>query len=109
MAHSEGRGGVRHIKSTSGLGRYAPYMAQEHPVSHITAQVRRGEDIGRALGNFRRLTGVTQAEFGERVGITRSRVAQIEAGLSTPLLETELKMLRMLGATVTITWSPAET
>lgn len=81
-------------------------MEQLEPVGQITAQVRRGEDIGRALGTFRRLTGATQAELGARAGITRSRVAQIEAGLSTPLVETELKLLRLLGATVTITWNP---
>ncbi len=97
---------MRYIRRTAPFRHYAPHMEQSHSVGEIRAQVRRGEDIGRALGNFRRLTGATQADVAARAGITRSRVAQIEAGLTTPLVETELKLLRLLGATVTITWHP---
>jgi transcriptional regulator with XRE-family HTH domain len=70
----------------------------------LRAQVRSGRDIGRAIGNIRRQRGETQAELAERLGLTRSRVAQIESGRTSPIIEHELRALRAMGASVTITW-----
>ncbi len=65
--------------------------------------VRSGEDFGRAIGDLRRAKGMTQAQLAESGGLTRSWLARLEAGHSTPVLDHLLRLLRRLGATITIT------
>lgn len=65
-------------------------------------EVRSGADIGRALAELRADAGLTQREMGELVGLTDQYVSKIESGRTVSLLEHELRMLRRLGARVTI-------
>ena len=67
--------------------------------------VRSGDDLGRAIADIRRSRGLTQAELAATAGIERPYLAKIETGRSVRLLEHVLRILRRLGATVTITVS----
>ena len=40
---------------------------------------------------------MTQAELGERIGVTRQTIAAIEAGKYSPTLETAFKMAEVFG------------
>ena len=69
-----------------------------------TLTIRSGEDLVTAVGELRRCSGMTQAELAEQAGLTREYIAKIEAGRSVTLLEHTLRLLRRLGATVTVTF-----
>lgn len=69
-----------------------------------TWSVRRGEDLGRAIAEVRRQRGLTQQDLAVSNGMSRSYVAKIEAGRSVSLLDHVLRLLRRLGATVTVTF-----
>jgi transcriptional regulator with XRE-family HTH domain len=68
-----------------------------------TWSVRSGEDLGRAIAELRRERGMTQAELAANGGLSRAWLAKLEAGRSTTVLDHFLRLLRRLGATVTIT------
>ena len=65
--------------------------------------VRSGTDFGRTIADIRRRRDLTQAELSARAGIGRSPLAKIEAGKTTLFVDHLLRLLRRLGATVTIT------
>jgi DNA-binding XRE family transcriptional regulator len=65
--------------------------------------VRSGEDLGRAIADIRKAQDLTQAALGARTGLSRDSVAQLERGRQGRSIELLLRMLRRLGATVTIT------
>lgn len=65
--------------------------------------VRSPEDLGRAVAGIRQAHGLTQAELGEQAGMSRDTVAQLERGRQGRSIELLLRLLRRLGATVTIT------
>lgn len=66
--------------------------------------VRSPEDIGRSIADIRHQRVLTQAELAEEAGISRHWLAKLEAGRSTPVLDHLLRLLRRLGATITITF-----
>lgn len=66
--------------------------------------VRSTSDIGRAIGEIRRSKHLTQADLATQVGISRESLAQLEAGRSGRVLDHLLRILRRLGATVTISF-----
>jgi HTH-type transcriptional regulator/antitoxin HipB len=66
--------------------------------------VRSPEDIGRTIADIRHRRALTQAELAEEAGISRHWLAKLEAGRSTPVLDHLLRLLRRLGATITITF-----
>lgn len=72
--------------------------------------VRSSADIGRAIAGIRASSGLTQQDVAETIGLSRDYVSHIEGGRSVRLLEHMLRILRRLGATVTITFEapPAE-
>lgn len=72
-----------------------------------TWTVRSSADLGRAVASARAARGLTQADLAEGAGINRSYLAALEQGASTLFLERALRVLRRLGATVTVTL-PAE-
>jgi transcriptional regulator with XRE-family HTH domain len=80
----------------------------EADVARRTWTVHSGEDLGRALADIRQRRGLTQAELAERSGLSRSYLAKIEAGRSVSLLEHVLRVLRRLGATVTVPFEDAD-
>lgn len=69
-----------------------------------TWSVRSAEDLGRALAEIRHARGLTQAQLATEGGLSRASLAQLEVGRSTPVLDHFLRLLRRLGATVTITF-----
>lgn len=65
-------------------------------------EVRSGADVGRAIAALRSRAGMTQQELGELAGLDAAYVSKIESGRTVTLLEHELRILRRLGARVTI-------
>lgn len=65
--------------------------------------VRSGEDLGRAIADIRKAQNLTQAALAATSGMSRDSVAQLERGRQGRSIELLLRMLRRLGATVTIT------
>jgi HTH-type transcriptional regulator/antitoxin HipB len=66
--------------------------------------VRSGDDLGRAVAEIRRGRGLTQSELAGEAGLSRAWLAKLERGRSTAVLDHLLRLLRRLGATVTITF-----
>ena len=69
-----------------------------------TWTVSSGEDFGRAVAEIRRVRGLTQAELSTQAGLKRPWLAKLEVGRSTAVLDHLLRLLRRLGAKVTITY-----
>jgi transcriptional regulator with XRE-family HTH domain len=65
--------------------------------------VRSAADIGRAIGEIRRSHNLTQAELASQIGMSRDSLAQLESGRSGRALEHVVRILRRMGAQVTIT------
>ena len=70
----------------------------------MTWQVRSGADLGRSIADLRGRQGLTQSELAVQTGLSRDYLAKIEGGRTVSLLEHSLRILRRMGATVTITW-----
>lgn len=70
----------------------------------MRSEIRSGPDIGRAIRTIRTSLGLTRLEAAELTGIDPSYLAKIEQGRSVSLLENELRILRRLGARITITF-----
>ena len=66
--------------------------------------VRSGGDLGRAIAEIRTSRGLTQEQLAERAAVSRSYLAKFETGRTSPLLDHLLRLLRRLGATVTVTF-----
>lgn len=69
-----------------------------------TFEIRSGKDIGSAISDMRQRRGRSQADVAEDAGLTREYLAQIERGRTSSLLEHELRVLRRMGARVTVTF-----
>jgi HTH-type transcriptional regulator / antitoxin HipB len=69
-----------------------------------THHVRSPEDLGDVIADRRAVRQLSQAELAEQVGISRSYLAKIERGRTTSVVEHTFRLLRRLGATVTITF-----
>lgn len=65
--------------------------------------VRTGADLGAALAEARRARSLTQQQLAESVNLDRTYLAKIEAGTSVQMLDRTLRLLRRLGAEVTVT------
>jgi transcriptional regulator with XRE-family HTH domain len=65
--------------------------------------VRSPEDFGRVIAEIRRERGMTQEELAATGGLTRAWLAQLETGRTARSLEHILRLLRRLGASVTVT------
>jgi len=73
-----------------------------------TWDVRSGEDLGRAIAGARAAAGLTQAEVAASVNLDRTYLARLEAGLTVKALERSLRILRRLGAHITVQFGPGE-
>ncbi len=69
--------------------------------------VRGGDDIGRAVAEIRRDRHLTQQQLAEQAGLSRDWLAKLETGRSAVVLDHLLRLLRRLGASVTITFEDA--
>lgn len=65
--------------------------------------VRSPADLGRAIAGARSARRLTQQELAEEAAVDRSYLARLEAGATKLALERTLRLLRRLGATVTVT------
>ena len=59
-------------------------------------------DLGRAVAGVRRARGLTQEQLAEKGGFDRSYLARLESGATTLMLERALRVLRRMGARVTV-------
>jgi transcriptional regulator with XRE-family HTH domain len=66
--------------------------------------VRSGEDLGRAVAEIRVARALSQRALAEEAGLSRTWLAKLETGRSAVVLDHLLRLLRRLGATVTITF-----
>lgn len=69
-----------------------------------TWTVSSGGDLGRAVSEIRHRRGLTQAQLSSDAGMARPWLSKLETGRSTPVLDQQLRLLRRLGAKVTITF-----
>lgn len=65
--------------------------------------IRSAKDFGRAIAAIRVERGLTQAELAAQTGVSRHYLAQLERGVTALMLERLLRLLRRLGAEVTVT------
>lgn len=65
--------------------------------------VRSSGDLGRAIADLRLERGLTQSALAESVQLDRTYLARLEAGASVLLLDRALRLVRRLGAEVTVT------
>jgi transcriptional regulator with XRE-family HTH domain len=65
--------------------------------------VRTPEDLGRAIAEIRKSQNLTQAQLAEQGAMSRDSLAQLERGRQGRSIELLLRLLRRLGATVTVT------
>jgi transcriptional regulator with XRE-family HTH domain len=70
--------------------------------------VRAPGDLGRAIAGVRAERGLTQAQLAEAAGVDRTYLARLEAGASALVLERALRLLRRMGATVTVVLDGAD-
>lgn len=75
----------------------------EVAVAQRTWEIRSGADFGRTIADIRSERGLTQSDLADLAVVDRSYLAKIETGRTVSLLEHILRLLRRLGATITIT------
>jgi transcriptional regulator with XRE-family HTH domain len=64
--------------------------------------IRSGADFGRAVAAVRASRGLTQEGTAELVGVPRTYLARLETGMTVVLIDRILRILRRLGAEVTV-------
>ncbi len=65
--------------------------------------IRSAADLGRAIAGVRDKRGLTQQQLAEETGVERSYLARLEAGATTLAIERALRLLRRMGADITVT------
>jgi len=69
-----------------------------------TIEVRSGEDFGRAIAELRRRRRLTQDAAADKSGISKAYLSKIETGRTSALLNHVVRVLRRLGATITVSF-----
>ncbi len=69
--------------------------------------IRSGDDLGLAVAEARAARRLSQQELADEVGIERTYLARLENGLTVLMLDRAVRILRFLGATITVTLPPA--
>lgn len=73
-----------------------PYADQLPQAGAMTNQVTKTEQLTNRIRLLRFMQGeMTQAELGEKIGVTRQTIAAIEAGKYSPTLEAAFKIARV--------------
>lgn len=67
-------------------------------------EIRSAKDLGRVVRTLRLRAGMTQDDMADMAGISRDYVAKIESGRSSRILEHELRILRRMGARVSVSF-----
>ena len=68
-----------------------------------TWSIRSAEDVGRTIADLRAQRGLTQEQLARQSGVSRNYLARIETGVTVAMLDRVLRILRRLGADVTVT------
>ena len=71
--------------------------------SRQTWTIRSADDFGRTIADLRVQRGLTQDELARQSGVSRNYLARLETGLTVAMLARVLRLLRRLGAEVTVT------
>ncbi len=71
-------------------------------MAKTTAVIRVGEDFGRTIAERRRGVNMSQSELADLAGLSTAYLSKIESGRTSSILEHELRILRRLGATITV-------
>ena len=66
-------------------------------------EVRRPEDLGTAIAEFRVLRGLTQAELAEAAGLNRTYLSNLEGGEMPEYVRRYFVLLDQLGLELTVT------
>ncbi|MEI7887887.1 MAG: helix-turn-helix transcriptional regulator [Actinomycetes bacterium] len=70
--------------------------------------IRTGGDLGASVAEIRQLSGHTQAQLADEAAISRDYLAKLESGRSTKVLEHLLRLLRRMGATITVSFEESD-
>jgi transcriptional regulator with XRE-family HTH domain len=70
-----------------------------------TWRVRSSHDLGLAIKELRHSRKLEQREVADALGMDRSYLSRLEGGRRSILLDRILRVLRYLGAEVTLSWS----
>lgn len=73
--------------------------------SRRTWKIHSGADFGRTIADLRAERKLTQAELARQGGVSRNYLAELETGLTVAMVERVLRLLRRLGAEVTVSVS----
>lgn len=65
--------------------------------------IRSGRDFGRTIADLRVERGLTQTQLARQSGVTRHYLAELERGVTALVLDRVVRLLRRLGAEVTVT------
>jgi transcriptional regulator with XRE-family HTH domain len=65
-------------------------------------KIRTTDDLGRALAGLRQAQHLTQEEVAAMTGVERSYLARLERGSSVKQVERLLRVVRRLGAEITV-------
>lgn len=65
-------------------------------------RVSTGADLGRAIAELRASRSLSQVDVADMAGLSPSYISKIESGRTSSILEHELRVLRRLGASITI-------
>ena len=71
-------------------------------------QIRSAQDLGSVVADRRRVENLSQAELAQTVDLSRDYLAQIEAGRSSSVVGHAFRLLRRLGATITVSFEDGE-
>lgn len=69
-----------------------------------TYHIRSAEDLGGVIADRRRTKQMSQSELAQTVNLSRDYLAQIETGRSSSVTRHTFRLLRRLGATITISF-----
>jgi len=67
-------------------------------------QIRSPEDLGAVVADRRQARGLSQVELARTADLSRVYLAQIEAGRSSSVVRHTFRLLRRLGATITVSF-----
>ena len=67
-------------------------------------QIRSAEDLGAVIADRRRTQRLSQADLSRTADISRNYLSQIETGRSSSVTRHAFRLLRRLGATITISF-----
>jgi DNA-binding XRE family transcriptional regulator len=81
---------------------YCCDMATSSPKRRIWT-IRSSRDLGRTLGDVRKLRDITQQQLSEMTGMRRDYLSQIESNSDTLELRRLILAFRRLGADITVT------